>query len=71
MECYEIDELFWTGLYATRNCLEGGVWDEVDMSQCTVKNDRSSLIAYSTYLNMTDGSFKSLSEITTEVFDLS
>ena len=68
MQCSEISELFWSGPYATRRCLDGGVWDEVDMSQCTMKNDRSSLIIYSTHLNMTNNGFHSESQITNEVF---
>ena len=54
-QCFEISELFWSGLYATRKCLDGGIWDEVDMSQCTIKdNDNSSFIIYSIYLQTTE-----------------
>lgn len=70
IQCSEISELFWSSsdLYVTRNCVDGGVWGEVDMSQCTMKNNRSSLIIYSTYLNMADTNFSNyLSWITTEV----
>ena len=67
IQCSEISEIFWSGLNATRKCLDGGVWDEVDMSQCTMKNDKSSLIMYSSHLNMSDGSFLSESQIVTEV----
>ena len=67
IQCSRISEIFWSGLDATRKCLDGGVWDEVDMSQCTMKNDKSSLIIYSSHLNMSDGSFLSESQIVTEV----
>ena len=70
MQCSGISELFWSGLNATRKCLDGGAWDEVDMSQCTMKNNQSSLITYSTHLNMSDSGFHSGSQITTEVFYL-
>ena len=53
MQCSEISELFWSGLNATRKCLDGGVWDEVDMSQCTIKDtDEIPFIVYSTYLQI-------------------
>ena len=34
----------------TRQCLEGGVWDTPDLSQCSIAVESSSLVIYSTYL---------------------
>ena len=53
IQCSEISESFWSGLYVTRKCLYGGVWDEVDVSQCTTKDtNKMPFIMYSTYLKM-------------------
>ena len=68
IQCSEISRSFWTGLYATRKCLDDGVWDAVDVSQCTIKEDKLSFIIYSTLLNLTDGGFNSASQINTKVF---
>ena len=68
IQCHEINEAFWTGLYVTRKCLDDGIWGNVDTSQCTIKSNRSSFIIYSTSLNMTDGSYSTSSQINTEVF---
>ena len=51
IQCSEINESFWSDLYVTRKCLDGGVWDEVDVSQCTTKDtNKMPFIMYSTYL---------------------
>ena len=67
MQCSEISTVFWPGLYATRECLSGGVWDEVDMSQCTIKNsDGMPFIVYSLYLEMPEhinNSFLALNQV--------
>ena len=41
---------FGYGPMVTRRCLEGGVWDLPDLSQCSIAIKSSSLIIYSTYL---------------------
>ena len=57
IQCSEISGSFWTGLYATRKCLDGGVWDGVDVSQCTIKDTNEiPFIVYSTYLQLLDNS---------------
>ena len=72
MLCSEISEVFWSGLYATRKCLDGGVWNDVDMSQCTLRNNRSALIIYSTHLNITNNGLHDPSQINNaEVFTIS
>ena len=69
MQCSEISGVFWSGLYATRKCLNDGAWDEVDMSQCTMRDNKTALIIYSTHLNITDNGLHSSSQINnTEVF---
>ena len=67
IQCNEINEAFWTGPNATRKCLDHGIWDNVDVSQCTIMNNGSSFIIYSTSLNMTDGSYITPTQIKTEV----
>ena len=52
IQCSEISTSFWSGLYVTRKCLDGGVWDEVDVSQCTINyTNKMPFIIYSTYEN--------------------
>ena len=64
MQCSEISELFWSGLNATRKCLDGGVWDEVDMSQCTIKDtDEIPFIVYSAYLQIPEHINSSISTL--------
>ena len=68
MQCSGISELFWSGLNATRKCLDGGVWDEVDMSQCTIKDtDEIPFIVYSTYLQISEHINNSLITIVNQV----
>ena len=64
IQCSEISRSFWTGLYATRKCLDGGVWDGVDVSQCTIKDTNEiPFIVYSTYLRILDNINSSISTL--------
>ena len=68
IQCSKISGVFWPDLYATRKCLDDGVWDEVDMSQCTIKDsDEMPLIVYSTYLQIPEhiinGSILTLNQV--------
>ena len=64
IQCSKISGSFWTGLYATRKCLDGGVWDAVDVSQCTVKDtNKIAFIVYSTYLQLLDNINSSISTL--------
>ena len=53
--CSDINpSTFRFGLYATRRCVEPldgdeGIWDEVDITNCTTRSDLP-LVVYSTYL---------------------
>ena len=74
MQCSEIRGVFWSGLYASRKCLNDGVWDEVDMSQCTIKNsDELPFIVYSLYLEMPEhinSSFLTLNQVHNYVLEM-
>ncbi|XP_065916114.1 uncharacterized protein [Dysidea avara] len=52
-DCYNIHQIFWCGLNATRKCSDNGTWSNVDITQCTVR-ERSSLILFSIYLATID-----------------
>ena len=55
LQCSEINpSTFRAGPYATRKCLDysdinEGLWDEVDITNCTTRSDQP-LVTYSTYL---------------------
>ena len=53
LECSVLGLVNHSGLVLARKCLDGGVWDKVDMSHCTIKDtDGIPFIVYSTYLQM-------------------
>lgn len=75
LQCSEINpSTFRFGPYATRKCLRSsnsdeGIWDEVDITNCTTRSDLS-LVVYSTYLlsNSSNDITARITEITNEVY---
>jgi len=54
MRCAHIHPSFGYGPAVTRQCLDGGVWDTPDMSQCSIGVNANPLIIFSTFLETTD-----------------